>query len=179
MTFFDSSRPLQTLFPAMMSMVRNPGAFFEALPFHPYYRHGVFLASFAVLLFSFLAVPFHGVLTLFIFPISWAAVLLFVWLWSRYLSWAMRTIPRLPMPRLLAFNITSYCVIPLALLAIPYVGWIGLLASVYLQWQALVHRGKVNSATALMMSIVPAAVVLFIGVAGWIAAMSVQVHLVD
>ncbi len=177
MTYFDSNKPAETLIPSLKSLFSDPASFFADLPIHPFYRNGIFLSSLTMLVFSFLAVPFHGMATLFLFPISWAMFLLFIWAWARYLGWSMRTIPRLPMPRLLAFNIASYCAIPLALLAIPYIGLLGPVGSIYLLWQALVHRGKVNSATALMMSIVPAAVLVAICAVLWIMMLSVSVHI--
>jgi len=178
MIYFESDRFAETLWPALKSLFTNPGEFFEQMPLLPAYRHGIFLASLTIFVFAALY-AFHSMVLLFLFPVIWAAFLLFVWLWSRYLSWAMRTIPRLPMPRLLAFNMTSYCMVPLALLAIPYVGWLGLVGSVYLMWLALVRRGKVNGATALMITVVPTVILVVAGAAAWIGAMSIQIHLVD
>ncbi len=177
MSYYDSNQPLTTLLPAIRSMLRDPAGFFRNLPDHAYYRDAIFLLSLTILVDALISAPFYGLAMLFLFPVIWGAFLASAWLWAAYLRWAVRTIARLPLGKVAALEIVAYGSVPLAISGLPYLGILGLIGSLYLQGQALIHRARVNPATAWMIVVLPSLALIGLLAALWVAVMATVFHL--
>jgi len=156
MNYFEINKPLQTFIPAVRSILTTPQAFFEELPPAAFYSNAIFFVSIPIFIASFISVPFHSMTLLFLFPATWGLTLIGLLFWSKYMSWAVKTLAKSRLTTPNAFQISTYAAVPLVLLSIPYVGLIAWLWNLYLLWVALVNRCKVKAGMAALIIAVPA-----------------------
>jgi len=157
MQYFDKNRPMQTLLHSIKGMLINPGDFFSKLPAAAFYANSIFLATVVILAASFIGVPFHSFTMLFMVPVSWGLGLIGLKFWSSYISWATRSFGKAKLSKANAFYLSTYASVPLMLSAVPVVGMISCLWSLYLMWVALISRCHVKSTTAALIIVIPAA----------------------
>lgn len=160
MNYFDKNSPLQSLIPALRDLLTSPKAFFAELPGAAFHSNALFFASAPIFFATFISVPFYGFLLWFLLPVSWGLSLIGLWMWSRYMAWAVRTVAKGKLGNANSFQISAYAFAPMALASIPYIGIIGVLWNLYLLWTALVNRCKLSSGMALLIIGVPTIVVI-------------------
>ncbi|HKI61728.1 MAG TPA: YIP1 family protein [Mariprofundaceae bacterium] len=153
--YFTGNKPSATLLPTVKALLTTPGSFFENMPRAIYFKDAMFFISIVVFAFSFLSIPFHGALFLFMLPVTWGAVLISLWLWSKYMSWAVRTFTDKKLSAANAFQLSGYASLPMLLCAIPYVGAVAGLWNLYLIWLGLVSYCRVSAGAAMVILIVP------------------------
>jgi hypothetical protein len=153
--YFTGNKPTETLLPTVKALLTSPRSFFENMPRAIYFKDAMFFVSIIVFAFSFLSVPFHSVLFLFMLPVTWGALLISLWLWSKYLSWAVRTFTDKKLSAANAFQLSGYASLPLVLCTIPYVGVVAVLLNLYLLWLGLVSYCRVSGGAAMTILIVP------------------------
>ncbi len=163
--YFDYNKPVETMLPALRAMLAAPDAFFRDLPKGHSRVNALFLLTVTTLLLGAVATVFHGFGWLFLLPVVWGLMLGAAWLWSLWLRRVSSMAGGERLTRVLAFEITAYAALPLAVAMTPWVGWLGVLFSLYLQVRALAARGAKAGAVWLMLG----APVLAAGVAGWMA----------
>ncbi len=156
MQYFDKNRPMQTLLISLRGLLTSPKEFFSELPPAAFYANSVFLASIVIFAASFIGVPFHGFTMLFMVPVSWGLGLIALNFWSSYISWATRSFAKAKLSKTNAFYISAYASVPLMLSAVPVLGMISCLWSLYLIWIALISRCHVKPSTAAIIIGVPA-----------------------
>ncbi|MDX8401830.1 MAG: hypothetical protein R8K47_04295 [Mariprofundaceae bacterium] len=138
--YFDFNRPMGTLLPAWRAMLVAPADFFRALPRARTRINGFFLLSVTTLLTGGVGTVVHDFSWLFLLPVVWGVMLMAGWLWAAWLRRVSTLAGGERLPRATAFEIAGYTALPLALLPVPWVGWLGLVLAVFLQVQALVAR---------------------------------------
>ncbi len=153
--YFSSQAPMRSLWPAVRGIIFAPQGFFAGLPRAIYYRDALFFASIVIFAMSFLSIPFHSMLLLFLLPATWGLGLIGLWLWSRYLRWAVRGFADVRLSKANAFQLCAYATLPMALAAIPYLGGIALLWNIYLLWQGLVSYARVKAGVAAAIVLLP------------------------
>lgn len=153
--YFSGNAPLKSLLPAVRGIVLAPGAFFAGMPRAIYYRDALFFVSVVIFGCSFLSVPFYSMLFLFLLPATWGLGLIGMWLWSRYLSWAVKGFTDARLSPANAFQLSAYAALPMLLAAIPYLGWIALLWNLYLLWQGLVSFCRLRAGVAAAIVLLP------------------------
>ncbi len=161
--YFDYNKPLGTLIPSLRAMLAAPDAFFRDLPKGHSRVNALFLLTVTTLLLGVVATVFHGFGWLFMLPVVWGALIGAAWLWSLWLRRAALMTGGERLTRVMSFEIAAYASLPLAVAAVPWVGWLGVLFSLYLQVRALTARGAKAGAVWLMLG----APVLACGAAGW------------
>jgi len=160
-TYFSGNKPIETLLPTVKALITSPRTFFENMPRAIYFKDAMFFVSIVIFTLSFVSMPFYSVLFLFMLPVTWGLGLISLWLWSKYMSWAVRAFTDQKLSAANAFQISGYASLPMALCTIPYVGGIVGLWNLYLMWVGLVSYSKVGKGAAAAILIVP--VVLLIG----------------
>jgi len=161
--YFEANRPVQTLIPAIRSLVSQPRAFFASLPTAIYYRDSLFFASIIVFVLSALSIPFLSMLMLFLFPLTLGIVMIGMRFLSSYLRWAASSFAKTRLPTAHAFQLSAYAFLPMMFSALSWFGIAALLASMYLLWLGLVTNCRIQSITALLIIAVPFVVVTMIG----------------
>jgi len=156
MQYFDKNRPMQTLLLSMQGVLSSPKDFFSQLPPAAFYANSIFLGTTIILAASFIGVPFHSFTMLFMVPVSWGLGLIGLKAWSSYIAWATRSFGKTKLSNANAFNISAYASVPLVFSAVPILGLISCLWSLYLMWVALVSRCHVKSSTAGIIIAIPA-----------------------
>ncbi len=156
MQYFDKNRPMQTLLWSMRDVLTSPKAFFSQLPPAAFYASSIFLGTAIILAASFIGVPFHSFTMLFMVPVSWGLGLIGLKIWSSYIAWATRSFGKAKLSNTNAFYISAYASVPMVLSAVPVVGLISCVWSLYLMWVALVSRCQVKSSTAAIIIAIPA-----------------------
>ncbi|MDX8406048.1 MAG: YIP1 family protein [Mariprofundus sp.] len=155
MQYFDKNKPIQTLVPAMRDIITSPQSFFTTMPAATFHSNAMFFASIVIFTASFIAVPFHSLGVLFLTPVIWSLSLISLWVWSKYMSWAVKTLAKSKLGPATSFQITAYASLPLILSAVPYIGAVAGLFNMYLLWVALVKRCHVSSMMALIIIAIP------------------------
>ena len=156
MQYFDKNRPMQTLLLSMQGVLKSPKNFFAQLPPAAFYANSIFLGTVIILAASFIGVPFHSFTMLFMVPVSWGLGLIGIKVWSSYIAWATRSFGKAKLSTANAFNMSAYASVPLVFSAVPILGLISCLWSLYLMWVALVSRCHVKSSTAAIIIAIPA-----------------------
>ncbi len=156
MQYFDKNRPMQPLLLSWQGMLTSPKEFFSELPPAAFYANSIFLATIVILAASFIGVPFHSFTMLFMVPVSWGLGLIALKFWSLYISWATRSFGNAKLSKANAFYISAYASVPLMLSAVPILGIISCLWSLYLMWIALISRCHVKPSTAAIIIGIPA-----------------------
>jgi len=156
MQYFDKNRPMQTLLLSMRGVLISPKEFFSELPVATFYANSIFLASIIIFAASFIGVPFRSFTMLFMLPVSWGLGLIGLKFWSSYISWATRSFGKAKLGKANAFHISTYACVPLMLSALPMLGIISFLWSLYLMWVALISRCHVKPGTAAIIIAIPA-----------------------
>lgn len=154
-TYFSGNQPMQSLAPAVKALLSSPRSFFEHMPRAAYRWDAIFFVSIVVFIASFLSVPFFSMTFLFMLPVTWGLSLIALWLWSKYLSWAVRSFAKQKLSSTNAFQFSAYATFPMALSSIPYLGLITSLWSLYLLWLALVARCKVSGGASAAILLLP------------------------
>ncbi len=170
--YFSANRPLASFLPAARGLIGGPRAFFEKMPRAIYYRDAMFFVSIVIFAFSFISVPFYSMLFLFLLPVTWGASLIGLWLWARYLRWAVKASAGGKLSSVNAFQISAYAALPMALAAIPYVGALASLLNLYLIWQGLIGFCRIGAGKAAAILLVP--VLVLAGSSMALAAMLVK-----
>jgi len=168
MQYFDKNRPMQTLLLSMRGVLTSPNKFFSELPPAAFYANSIFLATIVIFAASFIGVLFHSFTMLFMVPVSWGLGLIGLKFWSSYVSWATRSFGKGKLSKANAFNISTYASVPLMLSAVPILGIISCLWSLYLMWVALVSRCHVKSSKAAIIIATPA-IIFAISATGFVA----------
>jgi len=156
MQYFDKNRPMQTLLLSMQGVLTSPKLFFSQLPPAAFYANSIFLGTVIILAASFIGVPFHSFTMLFMVPVSWGLGLIGLKFWSSYVAWATRSFGKAKLSNANAFHISAYASVPLILSAVPVLGLISCVWSLYLMWIALVSRCHVKASTAAIIIGIPA-----------------------
>ncbi len=154
--YLDDDRLMETLLPAMRSVLQAPDAFFRDLPPTHRYRGAILLLTAISMVSVFLSYPFYGALMLFLFPVVWIGMVVGLLAWARYLRWCVRRFSddgRIAVSN--AFLLSSYASVPLAAMFVPWLGAVASLWSLYLMWRGVVARGKVAPSIALMLVLFP------------------------
>jgi len=155
MNYFDKNKPMQSLLPALRDIVTSPKAFFSELPGAAFHSNSLFFASIIIFAATFIGVASYNLGMLFMIPVIWGLSLISLWLWSAYMSWAVKNLAKGKLTTANAFQISAYAATPMALATIPYIGAIAGLWNLYLLWVALVNRCKISSGMALTIIAVP------------------------
>jgi len=140
----------------MRNVLTSPKNFFSDLPPAAYYANSIFLATVIVFVASFIGVPFHGFTLLFMVPVSYGLGLIGLKFWASYLSWTVRSFGKAKLSTPNAFHLSVYASVPLMLSALPIVGLVSCVWSLYLMWVAVVSRCHVKAGIAAIIIIIPA-----------------------
>lgn len=157
MTYFDTGRMSDTLWPACKAALTSPRALFAEMPATAGYSHSIVLLTIITVIGTLLGFLFNfgGFMLLFLLPFIWLFSLLSIWTWAAYLGWAVRTFTDQQLDTVNAFQLATYASMPLLFGFLPLFGLIANLWSLYLTWVALVARVQVKDGVALMIIIVP------------------------
>lgn len=160
MIYFHFNRPVETLIPAIKGVLMSPKAFFAEMPGTVLFGNSIFLFSLVIIAGSLLSFPFDGASTLFLLPVTWGVILLANWAWAAYLGWAVRTFGKQRLNTPSAFQICTYASIPMLLGFIPYTALLVDLWVLYLTFTGLVAFTGINVRTAVMIMLVPLAILM-------------------
>ncbi len=154
-SYFTGNAATTSFLPAIKSLLTGPRAFFANMPRAIYLRDAMFFVSIVIFLFSFLSVPFYSMALLFLLPATWGGALIFLLLWSKYLRWAVKTFTDSKLSAANAFQISAYAALPMALAAIPFLGFLAGLANLYLLWVGLSSYCRLRGGVAAVILLVP------------------------
>ncbi len=171
--YFSGNALTTSLLPAIRSLLTGPHDFFANMPRAIYYRDAMFFVSIVIFVFSFASIPWFSMTFLFLLPVTWGVTLISLWLWSRYMSWAVKTFTDSKLSSANAFQISGYAALPMSLAAIPYLGMLTALANLYLLWAGLVAYCKLTGGMAALILLVP--VVLLAVMSAVFASLMIQV----
>ena len=172
LNYFTGNQPTTSLWPTIKALLGSPGDFFANMPRAIYHRDAMFFVSIVIFVFSFLSIPFFSMALLFLLPVTWGVTLISLFLWSKYLSWAVRTFTDSKISAANAFQMSGYAALPMAVAAIPYLGALSGLANLYLMWVGLVAYCKLSGGTAAVIILLP--VVLLGGTLAVLGALLIQ-----
>lgn len=167
-TYFSTTDPMASLAGAIRDVLTRPTAFFRQMPADGSYGAGIILLLIVLIaplmLGVFLSsgfIPHVSVLWLIAtMPLS----LLSAWLWAAYLAWAARRFSQSTLSTREAFWLYAYSNVPSLFSWIPGVNVITGLWSLYLQWKGLTMYAGVGGGRALLILILPLAVLIASGV---------------
>ncbi|MDX8403700.1 MAG: YIP1 family protein, partial [Mariprofundaceae bacterium] len=161
--YFTTQAIGSSLFSSIGSVVLKPKLFFEGLEQTDNYRNSIL---FLLLLFSVPAL-IDGYLIdsqhlAIMFPVMEGVALLLVWLWAGYLYWCIKLFTDHALDHSSAFQLATYCSIPLFLdisliLFTPAFIW-----QLYLTRHGLILHTGVERSSATMIMVVP--IIMFIAI---------------
>jgi len=161
-TYFEANRPAQTLISAIRALFVQPRAFFADMPVAIFYRNSVFFVSIIVFALSFLAIPFYGMMLLFLVPVTWGVVLIALRFLAVFLRWGVSTFAKKRLSTVNAYQLAAYAFLPMLFSACSWFGVVALLWSFYLLWLGLTANCRIKAGTALSIVAVPASLLVLI-----------------
>ncbi|MDQ6988208.1 MAG: YIP1 family protein [Mariprofundaceae bacterium] len=175
-TYFEANRPAQTLISTVRSLFVQPRAFFADMPVAIFYRNSVFFVSIVVFVLSFLAIPFYGMMLLFLMPAIWGVVLIALRFLAAYLRWGVSIFAKKRLSTVNAYQLAAYAFLPMLFSACSWFGLAALLWSFYLLWLGLIANCRIKAGTALTIVAVPASLLMLISGVFVYAMSSVVIH---
>jgi hypothetical protein len=166
--YFSTADPIASLAGAIRDVLTRPTAFFRQMP-----ADGSYWDSSMLLLVVLVAPLMLGVLlsrdfiphipvllTIATMPFALASA----WLWAGYLAWAARRFSHTSLNTRQAFQLYAYSNVPSLFSWLPGVNVITGLWSLYLQWKGLTAYAGVGGGRALMILVLPLAMLIATGI---------------
>jgi hypothetical protein len=166
--YFSTAAPVASLAGAIRDVLTRPTAFFRQMPADGSYWDSsmlllVVLAA-PLMLGIFLGHDFIPHIPVLLAIATMPFALASAWLWASYLSWAARHFSHASLSTRQAYQLYAYSNVPSLFSWIPGVNVIAGLWSLYLQWKGLTTYAGVSSGWALMILILPLAVLIVSGI---------------
>jgi len=166
--YFSAADPVASLAGTIRDVLTRPTAFFREMPADGSYWHS------SILLLIVLAAPLMlGILLgsdfiphiplLLLILTTMPFALVSAWLWAGYLAWATRHFFHAGLSTRQAFQIYAYSNVPSLFSWIPGINVITGLWSLYLQWKGLTVFAGIGGGRALMILILPLALLVASG----------------
>lgn len=168
-TYFSTADPVASLAGTIRDVLTRPTAFFRQMPADGSYWHSSILLLIVLaaplMLGVFLSSGFIPHISVLLLIVTTPFALASAWLWAWYLAWAVRHFVQAgSLSTREAFRLYAYSNVPSLFSWIPGINVFTGLWSLYLQWKGLTAFAGVGGGRALMILILPLAVLVASGV---------------